>query len=84
VTDDIKDLQKHMQRIEIKVEQVLTELQPICKLHRGNGKPGLDVRMSVAETELDDVKGSTQWAFRTAVTAIIGALSSVVLYLLKK
>jgi hypothetical protein len=84
VTDDIKDLQKHMQRIEIKVEQVLTELQPICKLHRGNGKPGLDVRMSVAETELDDVKGSTQWALRTAVTAIIGALSSVVLYLLKK
>tara|TARA_R110002020_G_scaffold179804_2_gene373530 strand:- start:6837 stop:7091 length:255 start_codon:yes stop_codon:yes gene_type:complete len=84
VTDDIKDLQKHMQRIEIKVEQVLTELQPICKLHRGNGKPGLDVRMSVAESELDDVKSSTQWAFRTAVTAIIGALSSVVLYLLKK
>lgn len=84
MTDDIKDLQKHMQRIEIKVEQVLTELQPICKLHRGNGKPGLDVRMSVAETELDDVKGSTQWALRTAVTAIIGALSSVVLYLLKK
>jgi hypothetical protein len=84
VTDDIKDLQKHMQRIEIKVEQVLTELQPICKLHRGNGKPGLDVRMSVAETELEDVKSSTQWAFRTAVTAIIGALSSVVLYLLKK
>ena len=73
MTDDIKDLQKHMQRLEIKVEQVLTELQPICKLHRGNGKPGLDVRMSVAETELDDVKGSTQWAFRTAVTAIIGA-----------
>lgn len=84
MTDDIKELEKHMQRIEIKVEQVLTELQPICKLHRGNGKPGLDVRMSVAETELDDVKGSTQWALRTAVTAIIGALSSVVLYLLKK
>jgi hypothetical protein len=84
VSDDIKDLRDHMQRIEIKVEQVLTELQPICKLHRGNGKPGLDVRMSVAESELDDVKGSTQWALRTAVTAIIGALSSVVLYLLKK
>jgi hypothetical protein len=84
VTDDIKDLRQHMQRIEIKVEQVLTELQPICKLHRGNGKPGLDVRLSVAETELEDVKGSTQWALRTAVTAIIGALSSVVLYLLKK
>lgn len=84
MTDDIKDLRQHMQRIEIKVEQVLTELQPICKLHRGNGKPGLDVRLSVAETELEDVKGSTQWALRTAVTAIIGALSSVVLYLLKK
>ena len=84
MTDDIKDLQQHMQRIEIKVEQVLTELQPICKLHRGNGKPGLDVRLSVTETELEDVKGSTQWALRTAVTAIIGALSSVVLYLLKK
>tara|TARA_R110000744_G_scaffold63453_2_gene130584 strand:- start:48 stop:302 length:255 start_codon:yes stop_codon:yes gene_type:complete len=84
VSEDIKDLRDHMQRIEIKVEQVLTELQPICKLHRGNGKPGLDVRMSVAESELDDVKGSTQWALRTAVTAIIGALSSVVLYLLKK
>lgn len=82
--EDIKELRDHMQRIEIKVEQVLTELQPICKLHRGNGKPGLDVRMSVAESELDDVKGSTQWALRTAVTAIIGALSSVVLYLLKK
>jgi len=84
VSEDIKELQQNLQRIEIKVEQVLTELQPICKLHRGNGKPGLDVRMSVAETELEDVKGSTQWAFRTAVTAIIGALSSVVLYLLKK
>lgn len=84
MSEDIKDLRDHMQRIEIKVEQVLTELQPICKLHRGNGKPGLDVRMSVAESELDDVKGSTQWALRTAVTAIIGALSSVVLYLLKK
>lgn len=84
MTDDIKELEKHMQRIEIKVEQVLTELQPICKLHRGNGKPGLDVRVSVAETELDDVKSSTRWALRTAVTAIIGALSSVVLYLLKK
>lgn len=82
--EDIKELRDHMQRIEIKVEQVLTELQPICKLHRGNGKPGLDVRMSVTESELDDVKGSTQWALRTAVTAIIGALSSVVLYLLKK
>tara|TARA_R110000751_G_scaffold157562_1_gene263058 strand:- start:82 stop:336 length:255 start_codon:yes stop_codon:yes gene_type:complete len=84
VPEDIKELRDHMQRIEIKVEQVLTELQPICKLHRGNGKPGLDVRMSVAESELDDVKSSTQWALRTAVTAIIGALSSVVLYLLKK
>lgn len=84
MNEELKEIQENIKRIEIKVGQILTELQPMCKLHRGNGKAGLDVRLSVAENELDDLKSATQWTFRTALTAIIGALSSVVLYLLKK
>jgi len=81
---ELKEIEQHIQRIEIKVEQILTELQPMCKLHRGNGKAGLDARLSVAEAEIEDTKESGRWAMRTAVTAILGALTSVVLYLLRK
>ena len=81
---EIEDLRKDVSRIEIKVEQVLTEIQPMCKLYRGNGKPGIDVRMSLAEDNLIDMKESTKWATRTALTAIISAAGTALWYIITK
>ena len=81
---EIQDLSKDVSRIEIKVEQVLTEIQPMCKLYRGNGKPGIDVRMSLAEDNLIDMKESTKWATRTALTVIISAAGTALWYIITK
>ena len=81
---EIQDLSKDVSRIEIKVEQVLTEIQPMCKLYRGNGKPGIDVRMSLAEDNLIDMKESTKWATRTALTAIISGAGTALWHIITK
>lgn len=79
---EIEDLRKDMSRIEIKVEQVLTKLEPISRLYRGNGKPSLDVRVSVVENDLQDAKNTSQWASRTAVGALITTAGTALWYIL--
>ena len=81
---DISDLRKDVSRIEIKVEQVLIEIQPICQLYRGNGKPSLDARMSVAENDLGEAKESTKWATRTALTALVSAAGTALWYIITR
>jgi len=79
---DLQDLRKDMSRIEIKIEQVLTKIEPISRLYRGNGKPSLDVRVSVVENDIEDVKGTSQWASRTAVGALITTAGTAIWYIL--
>ena len=79
---EIEDLRKDMSRIELKVEQVLIKLEPISRLYRGNGKPSLDVRVSVVENDIEDVKGTSQWASRTAVGALITTAGTALWYIL--
>lgn len=81
---ELQELRDEVKRIDVKVERILCQLEPISNLYAGNGKKSLEARVSVAENDIADSKDSTRWAMRTAVTAILGALSSVVLYLLKK
>ena len=79
---EIEDLRKDMSRIEIKIEQVLTKLEPISRLYRGNGKPSLDVRVSVVENDLQDAKDASQWASRTAVGALFTTAGTALWYIL--
>jgi len=79
---DLQDLRKDMSRIEIKIEQVLTKIEPISRLYRGNGKPSLDVRVSVVENDIEDVKGTSQWASRTAIGALITTAGTAIWYIL--
>jgi len=79
---DLQDLRKDMSRIEIKIEQVLTKIEPISRLYRGNGKPSLDVRVSVVENDIEDVKGTSQWASRTAIGALITTAGTALWYIL--
>lgn len=78
----IEELRQDINRLEIKVEQVLTEIKPISRLYRGNGKPSLDARVLLAESEIEDVRGSTRWALRTALTAIASAAGMALWYIL--
>ena len=79
---EIDDLRKDMSRIEIKIEQVLTKIEPISRLYRGNGKPSLDVRVSVVENDLQDAKDTSQWASRTDIGALITTAGTALWYIL--
>ena len=79
---DIEDLRKDVSRIELKVEQVLTKLEPISKLYRGNGQPSLDARVSVAENDIQDAEDASQWASRTAIGALITTAGTALWYIL--
>ena len=79
---EIEDLRKDMSRIEIKIEQVLTKLEPISRLYRGNGKPSLDVRVSVVENDIQDAKEASQWASRTAIGALFTTAGTALWYIL--
>lgn len=84
VMSEYEQVRKDISRLEIKVEQILTEIKPLTHLYRGNGKPSLEARVLLNETDLAELKGSTKWATRTAITAIASAAGTALWYILTK
>lgn len=84
IMSEYDEVRKDISRLEIKIEQVLTEIKPLTHLYRGNGKPSLEARVLLNETDLKELKGSTRWATRTAVTAIASAAGTALWYILTK
>ena len=78
-----RDLVKLESRVDNLQQTIQTELQPLNRLFQGNGKPSLEARLYHVEHEVKEQSQTTNWAFKTALGAALGALVTVVLSLVK-
>ena len=80
--------QSHMQEditeIKLMLERLTARLEPICKLHEGNGKAPLGTRQALAEERIAKMEDNSKWLARSTYTALVGALASIVWHLLTK
>lgn len=70
--------------IKLMLERLTARLEPICKLHEGNGKPPLGTRQALSEERIAKMEDTNKWLARSTYTALVGALGSIVWHLLTK
>ena len=78
------NMQEDIQEIKLLLERLTSRLEPICKLHEGNGQPPLGTRQALAEERIAKMEDSNKWLARSTVTALAGAVGSLVWHLLTK
>ncbi len=74
----IDELKESVHLLNTKIENMRIELLPVSRLVAGNGKPGLEARLYHLEQEMSQRESTTNWAMRTAVVSLVGALGTVV------
>ncbi len=74
----IDELKESVHALNTKIENMRIELVPISRIVAGNGKPGLEARLYHLEQEMSQRESTTNWAMRTAVISLMGALGTVV------
>ena len=78
------DMQEDITEIKLLLERLTARLEPICKLHEGNGKAPLGTRQALAEERIEKMEDNNKWLARSTVTALAGAVGSLVWHLLTK
>lgn len=72
------DVVKLEGRVEAMNDTLAAELRPMIRLYLGNGKPSLEARLYLMESEVASQASQARWAIRTAVTGLVGALATIV------
>ena len=67
-------MQEDITEIKLMLERLTARLEPICKLHEGNGKPPLGTRQALAEEKISKMEYNTKWLARSTSTELVGAL----------
>ena len=75
-------MQEDITEIKLMLERLTARLEPICKLHEGNGKPPLGTRQALVEDKVAKMEDDSKWLQRSAYTALVTALASIVWHLL--
>lgn len=74
----VRDLQEKVNDIDLKLERMNTELKPVVHLVRGNGRAGLEARIYANEQRVETLSNHTTWAVRFGISALLGALATIV------
>lgn len=77
-------MQEDITEIKLLLERLTARLEPICKLHEGNGQPPLGTRQALAEDRIAKMEDNNKWLARSTFTALAGAVGSIVWHLLTK
>jgi len=79
----VNELRDKVSEMDVKLETMNTKLEPVNNLLQGNGRPSLDARLFHLEKEIEQQQASTTWAYRTAAAAVLSAVGSIAVSLIK-
>ena len=77
--DKAAEILEAVAELRAELRELSARMEPLARLHQGNGKPSLEARLYHLEKDQNRVASLASWAIRAALVGLASAVASMLL-----
>ena len=81
--EQAKRILSAVSELQAELRELAARMEPVARLHQGNGKPSLEARLYHLEKEQQRITKLASWSIRAAIGGLASALATIVWSLLR-